>query len=207
MVALRIRAPQFPAGESPAAQIITRTGDAVCLSAQKNFDEARRILGEIVAGSPDYPNVHYAYGRLLLDANDVPAAVEQFKQEIANHPKDVVSRLQIAAAEYKVDSAAGLPYAREAVKLDPTVPFAHYLLGLLLLDTDDFTKAIPELEIAKRAFPRDAKLHLALSAAYSRAGKTALANRERMTALRLQKSQAGNTENPPTDEERINVTK
>ena len=75
--------------------------------------------------------------------DDVPAAVAEFQQELKNQPNDINSRLEIAAAEYKLDSAAGLPYAEEAVKLNPLVPSAHYLLGLLYLDTDNYEKAIP----------------------------------------------------------------
>jgi len=66
------------------------------------------------------------------------AAVTAFQEEIAKSPQSVPARLQIAAARYRTDSAAGLPYAREAAKLQPQLPFGHYLLGLLLLDTGDF---------------------------------------------------------------------
>jgi tetratricopeptide (TPR) repeat protein len=86
---------------------------------------------------------------------------------------------------YKVDSAAGIPYAEEAVKLAPQNGFAHYLLGLLLLDTNSYEKALPELEIAQKTFPREAKLYFALGSAYSRAGRKKDAVRARATFERL----------------------
>ncbi len=119
------------------------------------------------------------------------APVEEFEQEIKNNPHHVFARLQIAASLYKVNSAAGLPFAEQAVKLDPRVPLGHYLLGLLLLDTDQYLKAIPELEAAQRALPREAKLYLALSSAYARAGRRQEAERARATFMRLnQESEA-----------------
>ena len=104
-----------------------------------------------------------------------------------------MARLQIAAAQYKVDSAAGLPYAEEAVKLDPKIPIGHYLLGLLLLDTNNWARAIPELELAQKAFPREAKVYLVLGGAYSRAGREQDAARARMEFQRLNQDQQGSS--------------
>jgi tetratricopeptide (TPR) repeat protein len=195
LVALRISGKATPAEGSPDLEVIQQTGHAACLMAQKKYDEARQEYDALTKEHPQYPYIHYAYGRLLVEINETTAAVEEFKEEIKNQPKDVVSRLQIAAATYKTESATGLPYAEQAVKLDPQAPFAHYLYGLLLLDTDDYRRAIPELEIAKRAFPRDAKVYFALGSAYSRAGREQDAARARAAFARLSK-EAGTETNP-----------
>lgn len=187
---LRNRFARNAASDAAVAEVVKQIGEAQCLAAQKKFDEARQKMSAVVDASPKYPNVHYAFGKLLLDANDNDAAVEQFQQEIANNPNDVISRLRIAAAKYKIDSAGGLPFAEEAVKLDPQLPLGHYLLGLLLLDTDDYAKALPELEIARKAFPKEAKVHFALSSAYSKAGRTAEAAKERAEFVRLNQQNA-----------------
>ena len=55
----------------------------------------------------------------------------------------------------------------------------------MLLDTDDYLKAIPNLEIAAKAFPHDAKVFFALGSAYSRAGRKEDAARARATFQRL----------------------
>lgn len=179
MVSLRMKDKTPPPAESPGGQVVAAVGRASCLGKQKKFDEARAAFSAIAADYPTYPNLHYAFGRLLVESNDVPAAIAEFKKEIENHPESVVARLEIAAAEYKTDSQAGLPYAQEAVKLNPTLPFAHYLLGLLYLDTDDYRKAIPELEAAQEAFPKDPQIYFALGSAYSRAGRNQDAARAR----------------------------
>ena len=192
MVLLRMRSRQAPADGSTDVEIVARVGHAGCLAGQKKFDESKKELAEIVSAHPEYPNIHYAFGIILLEANDVFGADTEFKEQIKNNPTDLVSRLQIAASLYKTNSVEGLTYAQDAVKLGPQQPFAHYLLGLLLLDTDDYLKAIPELEIARKAFPRDSRLYLALGTAYSRAGRRQEATQARATFTRLTKSDSDN---------------
>ena len=98
-------------------------------------DAARATMGDFLAKEfPAFPNIHYAFGRFLLAVEDTDAAIQQFKEEIENNSRHVRARMQIAAMYYRVDSAAGIPFAQEVVKLEPDYPFGHYLLGLLYLD-------------------------------------------------------------------------
>ena len=97
------------------------------------------------------------------------------------------SRLEIAAIEYKVDSAAGISHAMEALQIAPNIMFTHYLLGLLYLDTGDFEKAVPHLELAAKAFPKVADVYFALSSAYARAGRKQDSQRALQTFDRLKK--------------------
>lgn len=193
MALLRMRSKSTPAAGSQDADVVLRVGKAECLAGQRNYDQARKDFSGLVQQYPKYPSLHYAYGLFLQEASDPSAADAEFQEEVKNNPSDFVARLQIAASMYKVDSAAGIPYAEEVIKLKPNLPFAHYLLGLLLLDTDNYEKALPELEIAQKSFPREAKLYLALGSAYSRAGRKAEAARARETFERLNKEQATST--------------
>lgn len=185
MTMLRMSAKEPPTPGSADANVVTQVGNAECLAGQKKYDEAKPGFEGAVTENPQYPNIHYAYGLFLLELRDVAASVDQFKQEIANHPDDLVSRLRIAAVEFKQDSAAGIPYAEQAVKMAPQQPFGHYLLGLLRLDVDDYLNAIPELEIAGKGMPHEPKIYLALGTAYSRAGRKQDASRARATFQRL----------------------
>ena len=187
MAVLRILPTQLPSAGSPSLAIVQRTGSAACLSALKKFDQANQEYTQLISDAPDFPNIHYAFGLSLLEADNATKAVEQFKSEIKNNPKSVAARLEIAASFYKVDSSAGLPYAQEAVDLSPQQPFAHYLLGLLLLDTNQYQKAIPELESAAKAFPKEKRIFFALSSAYARAGRSQDAAKARATFAQLNK--------------------
>lgn len=187
MVVLRMRDRTAPADGSTNAEIVEHMGRGACLAAEKNYDEARKEYGVVLAASPHYPYAHYAYGRLLLEARDTASAIREFQEEIKEAPDNVLARLQIGAAEYKVNSAAGVPYAEEAVRLAPQLPFAHYLLGLLLLDTGEYEKAIPHLEIARKAFPQEARIDLSLAGAYAHTGRSQEAAQARAEFMRLSK--------------------
>jgi predicted Zn-dependent protease len=165
--------------KAASAPIIAKVGHAEWLAGQQKFTEARTEYGAIVQAYPQFPNIHYAYGHFLLSVRDPAPALSEFQAEIQNQPNDVLARLQIAAIKYRVDSAAGLPYAEAAVKLDPNLPLGHYLLGLLLVNTGDFERALPELEVARRLLPREAGVYYALGAAYAHAGRTEDAARAR----------------------------
>lgn len=193
MTLLRLTAKSPPAQGSRDADIVVRIGRAECLVGQKKYEEARPGFEAVVKENPNYPNIHYAYGLFLLELRDVAGSVEQLKEEIKNNPNHVLARLRIAAVLYKEDSAAGIPYAEEVVKLVPRMGFAHYLLGLLLLDTNDYERALPELEIAQKAFPREPKLYFAIGSAYSRAGRKQDAARARSMFDRLTKEGASST--------------
>jgi tetratricopeptide (TPR) repeat protein len=188
MVVLRILPKDLPVADTPGREVVLRAGKAECLAAQKKFEDATQAYHALVNDFPDFPNVHYAFGRFLLETHEVDAAVAAFQQEIASSPQSVPARLQIAAARYRVDSAAGLPYAREAVKLQPHLPFGHYLLGLLLLDTGDFERAIAELETARKGLPSEAGVYFALGNAYARVGRKVEAAEARETFKRLDKA-------------------
>jgi len=185
MVLLRLQSKIHPLPGSVDYEVVARVGRAGCLAGQKKFDEGRTELNLLVSQHPEYPNIHYAFGLFLEEAEDLPAAIAEFKIEIQHNAENVISRLQIAAALYKTDSSEGIPYAEEAIKLAPQQPFAHYLLGLLLLDTDDYQRAIPHLEVARQAFPRETRIYLALGTAYSRAGRKLEAAQARATFTHL----------------------
>jgi tetratricopeptide (TPR) repeat protein len=189
MTLLRMTSKTPPAGGTPDASVVAGIGHAGCLVGQKKYEDAKAILHRLNTQFSQFPNVHYASGLLLLDTGDNDAAIAQFKAEIQNQPQDVLARLKIAAAEYKVDSAAGIPYAEEALKINPQTSLGHYLLGLLLLDTGDYQRAIPELEAARTSLPNEARLYFALGSAYSMAGRKDDAARARATFQRLSEEQ------------------
>ncbi len=194
MTMLRLTQRDLPPPESADGRVVLRVGRAECLAGQKKYDDARQSYEEVVKENPNYPNIHYAYGLFRLELPDVAGGVEQLKQEISNHPDNGIARLWIAAAYYKQNSADGIPYAEEAVKMDPAQPFGHYLLGLLRLDVDDYLHAIPELEIAQKGLPQEAKIYLALGTAYSRAGRKAEAAQARASFARLTEEQKRKSE-------------
>ena len=164
------------------------TAEIRCLAGEKKFDEARKEFDAAVTQYPKYPKIHYAYGLFLVEASDLGTGIAQFKDEIVNNPADVLSPANCCG--YVQDRLGRRSAIRPASGETRTAAAIRPLFvgGLLLLDTDNFQQAIPELEIARKAFPRQARIYLALGTAYSRAGRIADAGRARATARHLKEA-------------------
>lgn len=185
MAALLIRPQDAPPEGTPGGTVVERVGEAEALLATKDFEPAEQAYVQLTADFPEYPNLHFAFGRLLLETNESDKAVEEFHKELERDPDNVNSLLEAAAVRYQVDSRDGLKYAERAAKLAPQQPFAHYLLGLLRLDTGNAAGAIPELQIALKAFPNEARIYFSLGSAYARTGRKAEAAKARTEFARL----------------------
>jgi tetratricopeptide (TPR) repeat protein len=203
LAALLVRPQDAPPEDTPGAAVIERAGEAETLLAAKDFDQAKKRYAELAGEFPDYPNLHFAFGRLLLETNETDQAIEEFQRELKRDPRNVNSMLEIASVRYHVDSQDGLKYAEEAAKLAPGIPFAHYLLGVLRLDTGNAAGAVPELEAAQKAFPNESRVYFSLGNAYSRVGRKAEAAKARAEFARLnaleakQRSPTLYSERPP----------
>jgi len=190
LAVLLVRPQDAPPEGTPGATVIDRAGEAEALLAAKDYDNAKQTYVELTGEFPAYPNLHFAFGRLLLETNETDAAVEEFQKELGRDPNSVNSLLEIAAARYQVDSKAGLKYAEKAATLAPQQPLAHYLLGLLRLDTGDPAGAIPELQTARKAFPDEGRIYFSLGNAYARTGRKAESEKARAEFARLNELEA-----------------
>jgi tetratricopeptide (TPR) repeat protein len=183
---LRARFSDLLGGNAGIHEVVRRAGRAEHLAAQKKFDEALSEYDRLATDFPKLQGVQYAYGRFLISTNQDEKAIAAFKRELENTPNHLLARLSMAATKLRLkDAAGGLPYAEEAVKLDPKVPLGHLLLGLLLIDVGQTLRAIDELETARRALPNEPQIYFALGRAYSRAGRKADAEKARATFTRL----------------------
>jgi tetratricopeptide (TPR) repeat protein len=185
MAALLIQPANLPQKGTPGRDIVERAGRAVSLASVKDFETGKQIFALIAGQYPTYPNLHYAFGRFLLNMHETDQATTEFERELQNDPAHLGALLELAGIRYRVDSADGVKYAERAVKLNPGLPFAHYLLGLLYLDTDRAAEAVPELEIARKAFANEPKIYFALGNAYAKTGQQQKAARMRAQFVRL----------------------
>jgi predicted Zn-dependent protease len=190
LAVLLVKPQDAPREGTPGATVIERAGEAEALLQAKDFEQAKKRYAELTSEFPDYPNLHFAFGRLLLETNETDQAVEEFQRELKRDPQNVNSMLEIASVRYQVDSQDGLKYADEAVKLAPGIPFAHYLLGVLRLDTGNAAGAVPELEAAQKAFPKESRIYFSLGNAYARVGRRAEAAKARAEFSRLHAQEA-----------------
>jgi tetratricopeptide (TPR) repeat protein len=182
---LRLRPSDLPEAESVERDLVRRAGRAESLAAQKKFDEALREYERLAADFPRVRNVHYAIGRYFVSTSQPEQAMIAYQREIENSPEHVPARLGIAAILAETDPARALPFAEDAVKLNSQIPLGHYILGTLLLHTDQIDRAIAELETAERSVKDDPGVYYALGRAYARVGRTQDAARVRAVFKRL----------------------
>lgn len=184
LVALRypLMPDEVPAAKSP---LIRQAGLAQSLFAVREFADAEPAFRALVAKYPKERGVHYMYGCLLLHS-DSPEAAGEFKKELAVHPDDADSRVQLAFwslrnGEYK----EGLIHAEKAVLLVPENFAAHLVLGRLLLELDHVARAVTELERSVKLAPNSAEAHFALARGYTLSGRGAEARAEQEEFKRL----------------------
>jgi tetratricopeptide (TPR) repeat protein len=148
----------------------------------------RQAFEELVSRYPTAPNVHYAYGVYLL-AEQPEAAIEEFKRELKSSPNHYHSMLQIAYELHKEGRhAEALPWAEKASELAPGLFAAHNIQGRILLETGDVEGAIRALERAAKLAPDSPEVRFSLARAYTRAGRTEDAARERAVFVKLERA-------------------
>ena len=189
LTVLRVRPSDLESAPGDLRDAVRRAGQGEQLAARGQAADALREYEALAAAHPSIRNVQYALGRHFVARREPERAAEAYLRELARFPDHVPARLGVAAVKATSAPQVALRYAEEAVRLDPRVPLGHFLLGSLLLRTNDTARAIAELEIAEQAVKQDPRLYYALSRAYARAGRTADAERARATFLRLNDEQ------------------
>jgi tetratricopeptide (TPR) repeat protein len=186
-----LRLPMLPSQAPPGyrdREMIRRAGFAEHQAAQGNQGDARQEYERMAVDYPKAPGMQYACGRYLLTQRDDEGAIAAFKKEIENSPNHALARLQIAYIHMRNKEAeAGVKYAQEAVELHARLPLGHYVLGRILFELGENTRAVEELETARRLSPNEPRVHFTLSRAYARAGRKADADQARETFTRLNK--------------------
>jgi tetratricopeptide (TPR) repeat protein len=186
-----LRRPLFPK-ELPEKDrpVAMRVGQAVALGFQRRPAEARAAFEAVVRDNATLPNLHYTYGTFLL-GQDANGAVLEWKTELELSPDHLPSLVSLAF-EYltRGDADSARPYAERAMKVAPQHFTSRAAIGRVLLEGGDHLASIPHLEIAAKLAPDSPQVRLALSTAYSRAGRQAEAARERAAFSALKKGKS-----------------
>ena len=167
--------------------LVSETGDAVTLQLTRHTEDAARAFEALLAAHAREPELHYAYGAMLL-GSDPAKGLSLLSQELEISPGHVPALASIALEYLKEnDPAAARPYAEKAAHYGPSDFVARMAFGRVLLELNDVPAAITELEAAAKLAPDSPQVHFSLASAYARAGRAADAAVERKEFLRLQK--------------------
>lgn len=161
-------------------------GRAVYLTMSQQGDKADEILHDLMTRYPETAGVHYLVGWHLLASKQPEHAIAELQHELRLNPSNPAAATMLAWAFLdQGDPSAALPWARKAVEGAPDLMRAQYVLGRALAETSDVNHGIEDLESASKADPADLEIHLALESAYSKAGRTSDAQRERVRSIEL----------------------
>ena len=190
LAALRLA---FLPAEIPADrhEMIRHAGEATLALEAQRRDDAGKLFRGLVEQYPNEPSVHFLYGAFLLDENP-EAGIQEMKKELQVSPSNVPARLRLAEEYTKQQNHdAALPLAQEAVKLDPKRAAAYMILGEVLIAKEDSAGGIRELEAARELAPQTVRIHWDLLRAYTAAGRSEDAKREKeeIEKLSSQRSQ------------------
>ena len=163
-------------------------------------DMARRKLDAIqsllraIAIDPDYiPSYFFLAG--LADAS--PESATEIRKRLAEfavaHPTSAEAHYDYALALWRQHRTSPLTASNSeiesqlklALASDPNMARAHYQLGVLYADSNDFLRAESELQQAVKLEPDNAEAHYRLAQAYKRSQKTELASAEMSRFLAL----------------------
>lgn len=123
-----------------ALQLENNLPAAVILKAQilvrlERNEEATRLLAQAVSKHPEDTKLHFAYGRMLLDAEDLEGARVQFAEVVRLEPENADGLYSLALLELETKRfRAGEKHLKQLIELDERVENAYYYLGYAALE-------------------------------------------------------------------------
>lgn len=174
---------------------ILRNGDSaetqLLLGASKlrarEFSDAINNLKRAVALNPNLPLAHAYYGRALMAVGSTPAAMEEFRAELARNPYDFVSNLELGLLlkqDGRLDDATKCVNA--ALRVRPDDPGALYQQATIDVLKGNNETARVELERIAKENPTFTEAFVSLATVYYRLKRKEDGDRTRVIVRKLQ---------------------
>jgi tetratricopeptide (TPR) repeat protein len=126
--------PNLPGGMILKAQILVRL---------ERKEEATQVLEVAVSKHPDNAMLHFAYGRMLLDGDDLEGARKEFGKVVELEPDNAEGLYSLALLELETKKfRAGEKHLQQLLKLRPDEQNAYYYLGYSALEQGDDATAL-----------------------------------------------------------------
>ncbi len=166
-------------------------GDALVTSYTSTGDteKAAAIVSQLLADQPTNTELLYTSYRLYSDLSDKALLTMALTDPDGARMHEMMGR-ELARHG---DEAQAIVNLREALKINPHLPGAHFELGELLYNSSNEqlqAQAAPELQAALADNPNDEKAHLLMGEAAAKRGDTKSAFSEDSRAVELQPDDA-----------------
>src|SRR6267378_5019549 len=194
-----LRMANLPEDYPPAKrELVWLAGKAAIYSARDDSRHSEEYAAHLALRYGSEPNVNYLVGTLLGFQGKFPEAAEQYKKALRNSPQHVPAMIELALVQIQLlQPVEAVPWAEQAVTLDPKNARAHFALGKALLASEHIPESARELEIAKQLAPESAPVRAALASAYRKLGRMQEAKHESEVFLSL--NGKGETLPPPLE--------
>lgn len=178
---------EIPAGRRAMVRI---AGDAAIALKAQRYADAEKLFSELESAYPEQPGVHFLIGAYLLGVRP-DDGIKEMKLEVEISPSHVPARIRLAEEFLKrQDITQAISFATDALKLAPGNPLAHMVLGETLVAKGDIAGGILQLETARDDSPDTVRIRWDLVRAYTAAGRSENANREKNEIERLSNGDA-----------------
>jgi tetratricopeptide (TPR) repeat protein len=128
------RAPGLPAAIILKAQVLVRLDRKA---------EATEVLRRAVAAYPQDADLHFAYGRMLLDANELEQARAQFAEVVKLEPENIDGLYSLALLELETRQfKSGEKHLKQLLELNERQQNAYYYLGYAAREQEDDAAAL-----------------------------------------------------------------
>ena len=116
-----VYAPGLPAAIILKAQVLVRLD---------RKEDATGVLRQAVAAHPEDADLHFAYGRMLLDANELEQARAQFAEVVKLEPDNIDGLYSLALLELETRQfKSGEQHLKQLLELNERQQNAYYYLG------------------------------------------------------------------------------
>ena len=116
-----VYAPGLPAAIILKAQVLVRLD---------RKEDATGVLRQAVAAHPEDVDLHFAYGRMLLDANELEQARAQFAEVVKLEPDNIDGLYSLALLELETRQfKSGEQHLKQLLELNERQQNAYYYLG------------------------------------------------------------------------------
>jgi tetratricopeptide (TPR) repeat protein len=171
---------------SAKRELVWLAGKAAIYSSRDDSRRSEEYAARLTLRYGSEPNVNYLIGTLLGFQGKFPEAAEQYKKELRISSQHLPAMIELALVQIQLSRPAeAVPWAEQAVTLDPKNARAHFALGKALLASDHVPESAHELEVAKQLAPDSAPVRSALASAYRKSGRMQEAKHESEVFLSL----------------------
>ena len=212
----------YPAAERVYAQALvlapqdpeTLKRSAVLYQTELKFENSIDLLERLLKLEPHYPEANFFLGASFLGVNDLPRAIQAFREELKSpkpHPRcryylgvalESSGQIEEAIAQFNrsvsenpkdadslyelalIHKNASLKAIDQLRELDPDSFQLHRLMGAIYADDERYSEAVKEYRAALDKRPDDAGLHYAIGVAYWAEDQLDSAQREFTSALK-----------------------